>query len=121
MLEYLSLILACQLIGEFAVNAAEFPFPGPVAGMILLFVFLSVKGEVPTELKNVTDSLLNSLSLLFVPAGVGVMVHFKLLGSDAIPLSVAIIMSTVLTVVVTATVMTLVNKFLKNTSADASE
>jgi len=36
MLEYLTLILACQLIGEFAVSTANIPFPGPVAGMILL-------------------------------------------------------------------------------------
>ena len=35
MLEYLTLILACQLIGEFAVSTANIPFPGPVAGMIL--------------------------------------------------------------------------------------
>lgn len=121
MLEYLSLILACQLIGEFAVNAAELPFPGPVAGMILLFVFLSVKGGVPDELKQVTDSLLSSLSLLFVPAGVGVMAHFTLLGSDAIPLSIAIIFSTVLTIVVTATVMTVVNKYLNNTGTNDNE
>ena len=121
MLEYLSLILACQLIGEFVVNATELPFPGPVAGMILLFLFLSIKGSVPDDLKQVTDSLLNSLSLLFVPAGVGVMAHFTLLGSDAIPLSIALIVSTVLTIVVTASVMTFVNKYLQNSDSDANE
>ena len=48
--------------------------------------------------------------MLFVPAGVGVMVHFELLGSDAIPLSIALIASTVLTVAVTALVMTFLNR-----------
>ena len=110
MLEYLTLILACQLIGEFAVNAANLPFPGPVAGMVLLFLFLTIKGNVPEELTVVSGALLNNLSLLFVPAGVGVMVHFELLGTDAIPLSIALIVSTVATIIVTATVMSRVSK-----------
>ena len=110
MLEYLTLILACQLIGEFAVNAANLPFPGPVAGMVLLFSFLAIRGNVPKELTVVSSALLKNLSLLFIPAGVGVMVHFELLGTDAIPLSIALIVSTVATIIVTATVMSRVSK-----------
>ena len=112
MLEYLTLILACQLIGEFAVSTANIPFPGPVAGMILLFLFLLIRGEIPEQLGNVSGALLNNLSLMFVPAGVGVMVHFELLGTDALPLSVALVVSTILTIVITALVMLLLNKKL---------
>lgn len=110
MLEYLTLILACQLIGEFAVSTANIPFPGPVVGMILLFIFLLLKGEIPEELGNVSAALLNNLSLMFVPAGVGVMVHLELLGTDALPLSIALVVSTLLTIVITAVVMMLLNK-----------
>jgi putative effector of murein hydrolase LrgA (UPF0299 family) len=110
MLEYLTLILACQLIGEFAVSTADIPFPGPVAGMILLFIFLLIKQEIPDELGNVAGALLNNLSLMFVPAGVGVMVHFELLGTDALPLSIALVVSTLLTIAITALVMMLLNK-----------
>lgn len=110
MLEYLTLILACQLIGEFAVTTANVPFPGPVAGMVLLFLFLLIRGEIPDALSNVSGALLTNLSLMFVPAGVGVMVHFELLGSDALPLSLALVFSTLLTIVVTALVMVMINK-----------
>ncbi len=110
MLEYLTLILACQLIGEFAVSTANIPFPGPVAGMILLFIFLSIKGSIPEALGDVSSALLNNLSLMFVPAGVGVMVHFELLGTDALPLSIALVVSTLLTIVITALVMMLLSK-----------
>ena len=89
MLEYFTLILICQLIGEFVVTTTNVPFPGPVVGMVLLFVFLLFKGKVPEQLSNVSNALLSNFSLLFVPAGVGVMVHFKLLGTDVWPLSVA--------------------------------
>ena len=118
MLEYLTLILACQLIGEFAVSIVNIPFPGPVAGMVLLFAFLLIKGHVPEALGNVSTVLLNHLSLMFVPAGVGVMVHFELLGADVIPVSIALVVSTLLTIVVTAMVMTL---FKRLQSADMGD
>jgi holin-like protein len=110
MLEYFTLILVCQLIGEFAVTTMDVPIPGPVVGMALLFVFLLLKGKVPGRLGQVSSALLNNLSLLFVPAGVGVMVHFELLGADVWPLSVALVASTLLTVAVTALVMVFLNK-----------
>ena len=110
MLEYFTLILACQLIGEFAVTTMDVPFPGPVVGMALLFLFLLLRGKVPEQLGHVSSALLNNLSLLFVPAGVGVMVHYGLLTTDMWPLSVALVTSTLLTVVVTALVMVLLNK-----------
>jgi holin-like protein len=122
MLEYLTLILACQLLGEFAVSAAGLPFPGPVAGMLLLFTFLMIRGSVPDDLATVAGSLLNHLSLLFVPAGVGVMAHFELLGTDALPLSIALIVSTVLTIMVTATAMTMINRYQRgNTTGSNSQ
>ncbi len=118
MLEYLTLILACQLAGELAVGAAGVPFPGPVAGMLLLFAFLLARGEIPENLGKVAGALLNHLSLLFVPAGVGVMVHFELLGGDALPLSIALVVSTVLTIAVTALVMQRLNRRLSGAGKD---
>ena len=116
MLEYLTLILICQLVGEFAVTGSNLPVPGPVAGMMFLFLFLLIRGHVPDELASVANTLLNNLSLLFVPAGVGVMAHFKLFGADAIPLSVALLLSTVFTIIVTASVMTLINRRTLNST-----
>lgn len=124
MLEYLTLILACQLLGEFAVSAADIPIPGPVVGMVLLFLFLLARGSVPEQLANVSSGLLNNLSLMFVPAGVGVMVHFKVLGSDALPISVALVISTLLTIAVTALLMSYLNRKsidLSETKASADE
>lgn len=110
MLEYLALILCCQLLGELAVSALNAPLPGPVAGMVLLFVYLLVKGEIPEPLAQLSDSLLNNLSLLFVPAGVGVMLHFDLLGTELIPLSIALVLSTLVAIAVTALLMVWFNR-----------
>lgn len=105
MLGYLTLIFACQLAGELTVAATGLPLPGPVAGMAILFAGLMIKGAIPDDLAKVGDALLSNLSLLFVPAGVGVMLHVSLLGADWLPISVALVVSTLLTIAVTAGVM----------------
>ena len=105
MLEYLTLIFCCQLAGELVVAATGLPIPGPVIGMALLFVGLVVWGALPSGLAAIADMLLGNLSLLFVPAGVGVMLHLSLLSRDLLPISVALIASTSLTIAVTAALM----------------
>ena len=105
MLTYLTLIFCCQLIGELFVTATGLPVPGPVVGMVILFVGLLVKGAVPDDLAKVGDALSRNLSLLFIPAGVGVMLHVKLIGRDWLPISMALVGSTVLTIALTAAMM----------------
>jgi putative effector of murein hydrolase LrgA (UPF0299 family) len=102
MLFYLTLLLCCQLVGELFVVATDLPIPGPVIGMALLFAGLLVSGRIPDGLATFADALLGNLSLLFVPAGVGIIVHFALIGTDALAISVALVVSTLLTIAVTA-------------------
>jgi holin-like protein len=105
MLAYLTLIFGCQLIGELIALATGWPIPGPVIGMALLFAGLLAKGNVPADLGGVADGLISNLSLLFVPAGVGVMQHARLIGTELLPISVALVASTVLAIAVTGGVM----------------
>jgi len=105
MLACLTLIFVCQLAGELLAAATGWPVPGPVIGMALLFVGLVVRGRVPESLGGVADALLGSLSLLFVPAGVGVMQHVGLIRSELLPISVSLVISTVVAVGVTGAVM----------------
>ncbi len=105
MLASLTLIFCCQLLGELAVAATGLPVPGPVCGMALLFAGLLVRGEIPDDLAGVGGGLLDNLSLLFIPAGVGVMLHASLLGRDLVPISIALVVSTAGTIAVTGLVM----------------
>lgn len=118
MLNYLTLIFCCQLAGEFIIGATGLSVPGPVLGMVFLFCFLLVRGSIPNDLSMVADGLLNHLSLLFVPAGVGIMLHFQLLGDDFFAISIALIVSTVLTVIVTAVLMRRLSKSSKEVASN---
>ena len=117
MLGWLTLILCCQLAGELARLATGLPVPGPVIGMVLLFAGLMIKGAVPDGLGKVADGLLAHLSLMFVPAGVGVVLHLELMGEQSLALSVALVGSTLAAVAVTALVMVM----LKRGRADADD
>lgn len=105
MLAPLTLLLTCQLVGEFIVRAGGLPLPGPVMGMALLFAGLAVRGKVPESLERLADGLLAHLSLLFVPAGVGVMLHLPRVAHEWLPIAVSLVASTLITIAVTALVM----------------
>lgn len=105
MLNALTLILVCQLAGELVSAWSKLPVPGPVIGMVLLFVILAVRGGIAENMARTADGLLSHLSLLFVPAGVGVMLHFKLLGEDWLAVALALVGSTLVTIIVTGWVM----------------
>jgi holin-like protein len=104
MLGYLTLLLSCQLTGELLVAATGLPVPGPVCGMVLLFAGLLIFG-LPDDLAALGETLLSNLSLLFVPAGVGIMLHAQLLAREWLPIGVALVVSTLATVVVTGLLM----------------
>ena len=70
-------LLIFQLVGESLAIVLNLPVPGPVIGMMLLFAALLWRGRSSEALDEVSDGLLSHLSLLFVPAGVGIMVYFQ--------------------------------------------
>lgn len=107
-----TLLLVLQLAGEVTVRLLSWPIPGPVLGMILLFLILVLRKGVPGSLAMASNGLLTHLSLLFVPAGVGVMVHGDRLMAEWLPVVAVLLVTTVLTMLVTAAVMMLANRWL---------
>ncbi|MQX34986.1 CidA/LrgA family protein [Roseospira navarrensis] len=112
MLPMLALLLVFQLAGEALCHALALPVPGPVVGMVALLLVLIARGlwvgtdaAVPAELERVTSALLGHLSLLFVPAGVGVTTHLALLASEAVPIAVALVGSTLAAIAVAGVLM----------------
>ncbi len=101
----LTLLLVCQLIGEVVTRAAGLPIPGPVLGMALLFAVLAISGRIPEDMQTTAGGILQTLGLLFVPAGVGVITHLHLLAAEWRPIAAALLGSTVLSIVVTGLVV----------------
>lgn len=81
------------------------PVPGPVLGMLLLLAWLLLRGGVPESVGRTADTLLAHLSLLFVPAGVGVLVHWERMRGQWAAIAAALVLGTLLTLAVTALTM----------------
>lgn len=106
MIRGFAILFAFQLAGEAVVRAADVPIPGHVCGMTLLVVALLVR-IVPVDwVRPAAKALLDHLGLLFVPAGVGVMVHADLIAEQWLPISVALVASTFAVMAVTGWVAT---------------
>lgn len=107
MLSALTQLLIFQLIGEVFARWLSLPVPGPVIGMLLLFASLVLRGGADQELQTTSQNLLQHLSLLFVPAGTGVMLHLHRVADEWLALLAALLISTLATLIVTALVMKL--------------
>ena len=105
MLKTLTVLLLYQLAGETTALLLHLPVPGPLIGMLMLLATLVVRGHTPAYLREGANHLLTHLSLLFVPAGVGIMVHFGRLRDEALPIVVSLVLSTALTIAVTALIL----------------
>jgi holin-like protein len=100
----LAALLLCQLAGEMLARALHLPIPGPVLGMALLLAALLARRAIPEPLERTANGLLANLGLLFVPAGVGVVMHLDVLASDAAPIGLAILGGTLVAIGVTGLV-----------------
>lgn len=104
------LLLTFQLAGEFLHRIMHVPLSGPLLGMALLLLALLLNGGPSLDLQATARPLLANLSLLFVPAGVGVVAHLDLLAQHWLPILVATVGGAVASLLATASTMLLVQR-----------
>ena len=114
MIQGLVQLLLFQAAGEL-LSTFALPFiPGPVIGLVLLLGFLAIRAQVPAALDLVGSGILQHLGLLFIPASVGVVLYLPLLRANAWAISVALIVSVVATIAVTAGLLKLLSGKAEN-------
>ncbi len=110
MLHGFLILIGCQLIGEIIVGVSGLPVPGPVLGMILLFISLLTTGNVSEGLAQAGDGLLKYIGLLFVPAGAGISAYLGLIAKHWDVILLASVTSTILTLITCAALYQILNK-----------
>ena len=121
MIASLSLILLCQLAGEVIVRGLVLPMPGPVLGLLFLLLLLlardrfAVLARGPLQgdgVEGASRVLLANLSLMFVPAGVGVVQKLDLVAEHGVAIAAVLAISVVLTLLVTVATFLLASRLL---------
>jgi holin-like protein len=121
MIASLSLILLCQLAGEVFVRSLGLPMPGPVIGLMLLLVLLLMRDRFAMlargplqdgSVESTSRGLLANLSLLFVPAGVGVVQKLDLIVDHGIAFLGVLVISVLVTLLVTVATFLLASRLM---------
>ncbi|MSU90321.1 CidA/LrgA family protein [Rhodobacteraceae bacterium 2CG4] len=100
MLGAIALLLSCQLCGEVIARSLALPVPGPVLGLGLLALLFAIRPGVFACVAPVSRTILAHLSLLFVPAGVGVVANLDLLSENWLAVGAVLVVSTLLALLV---------------------
>jgi holin-like protein len=121
MIASLSLILLCQLAGEVIVRGFGLPMPGPVLGLLFLLLLLLARDRFaalargPLQqggVENASRGLLSHLSLMFVPAGVGVVQKLDLVAQHGIAIAAVLALSVVVTLLATVGTFLVVSRMM---------
>ena len=128
MIASLAVILLCQLLGEVTIRFLGWPVPGPVMGMAYLVLLLSLQGRFSllpkaqsASLEATGKTLLANLSLMFIPAGVGIVQKLDIVMATGFAIAVALIVSTLLTLLVTAGTFLAVSRLMRSPAVDKAE
>ncbi|MEW6641559.1 MAG: CidA/LrgA family protein [Pseudomonadota bacterium] len=121
MIASFSLIMLCQLGGEILVRALGVPVPGPVVGFVALLLLLLARDQWsglargplrPGVVEGASKALLANLSLLFVPAGVGVVQKLDLIEAHGVAIFTVLALSVVITLLATVGTFLIVGHLL---------
>lgn len=105
LIKQIALFLGLWFLGELISFYTHLPLSGSIIGMLLLVVGLELKLIKTKDVKDVANFLLNNMAMFFIPAGVGLMCHYRVLKQEWLPISVAIVLSGLLILTVVGLIM----------------
>lgn len=108
MIMSLALLFGFQLLGEAAARVLGTAVPGPVIGFGLFAALLIGRPGLRPAVEPTALGLLRHLSVLFIPAAVGVMQQAARLRQEGVAIGAALVLSTWVAMLVTAVTFRLV-------------
>lgn len=93
------IIIAISFIGEFLKYVLPLPVPASIYGMVLMFAALITGVLKLDDVKDTAKFLIEIMPLMFIPAGVGLMVSWNTLRPLLIPVAIITVV-TIITVMI---------------------
>jgi holin-like protein len=109
-IKQLGIILGITYLGEIISKTVPIPLPGPVIGMILLFIMLYIGMVKVKSIEFLSELLLFNLAFFFIPPGVGILTSMDKLSGIWPKLLAVIVLTTIITILATAWIVDFVIK-----------
>ena len=90
------IILLISLIGEILKYIVPLPIPASIYGMVILFLCLLTGFIKLEDVKETGKFMIEIMPVMFIPAGVGLMVSWGELKPILLPVCVIVVVSTIL-------------------------
>ena len=98
------IIMGVSFLGELLKFLLPLPVPASIYGLVLMFAALAA-GVIPLgEVEGTADFLIAVMPMMFIPAGVGLMVEWDALRGILVPFAVIVLVTTVVVMAVTGRV-----------------
>lgn len=106
-------IIAVCLIGEWCHEVIPLPIPASIYGLVFMLIGL-ICGIIKLEQVNETATfLVEIMPIMFIPAGVGLLVSYDALKPNLVSVSVITLLTTVIVMGVTGVVAQIIMKHTK--------
>lgn len=114
----LAAALALTVLGDVVAESLALPVPGAAVGLGILACVFVAQGGADAASGQLFDVISPHLPLLFIPAAAGVVANLDLLSQTWMPVAVAIVVGTAITLIVTGLVA---QRLLRRSALDKAE
>lgn len=102
LLQGFAILLGLLWLSNIIVNCLNIVFPAPLVGMLLLFLLLHFKVLPLAGIEGICDILISKMGLLFLPAGVSIILYLDLLKREATAFLLIVVIANIIILLTTA-------------------
>lgn len=98
----LAILLGILWFSTVAVAWLQISFPPALLGMLILFLLLYFKIIPLSLVEGISEVLISKMGLLFLPAGVSIMLYLDILSSQMLPFVATVVIGNFVILIITA-------------------
>ncbi len=105
LLQGFAILLTLQWLSTTIISFLGIPFPPPLLGMLILTTLLCTGVIKENYIEDICTALIDKMALLFLPAGVSMILYLDVIKAELLPISLTVILSSIIILCSTALVL----------------
>ena len=105
LLQGLAILLTLQWLSTEIIAFLGIPFPPPLLGMLILTALLCAGVIKEKYISDICGALIDKMALLFLPAGVSMILYLDVIKAELLPISLTLVISSLIILTSTALVL----------------